>query len=492
MKHMKKLLAMLLAVVMVMALATTAFAATITIDDGTITGATYQAYKLLNATNGKDAEGKEIFAYTVNGKYANVLKEATGKTSDADVVAYIDDVADLNAFANEVYAAVVKAGLTKDYETTTNVFDEVEQGYYLIVETALGTTETGATDTYSLLMLDTAGNEDITVETKEDLPTVKKEVEEKNDSTGASSWGDSADYDVGDEIEYKITGTVSDKYAGYKSYYYSFSDTMDKGLTLNADSIKIMIGDVNVTEQFDIETAAQSFTATANLKELIGVTIIGDTEIIVTYTATLNENAVSGTTGNKNEVTLKYENDPYHEGDGNPTTPDEPENPGETPKDVNIVFTYDVIVNKVDQDKKPLAGAGFTLYKWNAEKNDWVAVGTEITGVTTFEFKKLDEGKYKLVETTVPAGYNKADDVEFEIISTLEGTTLKDLTVDPSDSFTVTLESGKIETDVVNNAGTELPSTGGMGTTIFYIAGGVLVVAAAVLLITKKRMNNAK
>lgn len=146
----------------------------------------------------------------------------------------------------------------------------------------------------------------------------------------------------------------------------------------------------------------------------------------------------------------------------------------------------------VINDKKPLAGAGFTLYKWDAAKNDWAAVGNEITGKTTFEFKKLDEGKYKLVETTVPAGYNKADDVEFEIISTLEGTTLKDLTVDPSDSFTVTLESGKIETDVVNNAGTELPSTGGMGTTIFYIAGGVLVVAAAVLLITKKRMNNAK
>ena len=493
MKNTKKLFALVLSIIMIMSLATTAFAASITIDDGAITGATYQAYKLLNATDGGDGK----YAYTVNTKYASVLESVTGETTDAGVVAYIDDVENINAFANAVYAAIVKAGLEEDYETTTNEFTDVDQGYYLIVETALGTTETGATDTYSLLMLDTAGNETVTVKTKEDLPTVEKKVEEVNDSTGDTSWGDSADYDVDDVINYEITGTVSNKYESYKSYYYSFSDTMDAGLTLNADSIKIMIGDVDVTSQFTIETTEHSFTATANLKELTGVTITGDTEIIVTYTATLNENAVSGSTGNKNKVTLDYENNPSHEGDGDPETPDEPEKPGKTPEDVNIVFTYDVVVDKVhktgeDENGNPvygaLEGAGFTLYKWDAEENDWVAVGDEITDVTTFEFKKLDEGKYKLVETTVPAGYNKAADVEFEIVSTLEGTELTALTVTPADSFTVTLKSGKIETDVVNNAGAELPETGGIGTTIFYTLGGILVLAAVILLVTKTRM----
>ena len=197
---------------------------------------------------------------------------------------------------------------------------------------------------------------------------------------------------------------------------------MDGGLTLNKDSIKVTINGVDVTEQFTIETTEHSFTATANLKELTGVTIEADTKIIVTYTATLNENAVSGATGNKNEVILKYENDPYYKGDGDPDTPDEPEKPGETPKDINIVFTYDAIVNKVDDKDEPLEGAGFTLYKWVADENNWVAVGDEITGVTTFTFEGLDVGKYKLLETTVPNGYNKAADIIFYVEATYDDT----------------------------------------------------------------------
>lgn len=501
MKYMKKILAVALTLMLVLSLATTAFAASITIEGGA-SGSEYAAYKLLNATNAVDAEGNNtLFAYTLNEKYTAILQSVTGKTAQADIVAYIQalDTDGIRTFANAVYEAIKAASpaIDADYTTDEDKFEGVDQGYYLIAETKVGDTA----DTFSLVMLDTAGDDEITITTKEDKPTVEKKVEEKNDSTGESSWGDSADHDVGDVINYEITGTVSSKYADYKSYYYSFSDTMVTGLTLNADSIKIMIGETDVTSQFDVDTTEHSFTATANLKELTGVTITDATKIIVTYTATLNENAVSGTTGNKNEVVLKYENDPYHEGDGKPETPDEPEKPGETPKDENVVFTYDVVVDKVhktgeDENGNPvygaLEGAGFTLYKWNAEANDWVAVENEITGVTTFEFKKLDEGKYKLVETTVPEGYNKAADVEFEITSTLEGTELTDLTVTPADNFTVTLESGKIETDVVNNSGTELPETGGIGTTIFYILGGVLAVAAVVLLITKKRMASAE
>lgn len=491
MKNMRKLFAMVLAVIMVMSLATTAFAASITIEGGA-SGSEYAAYKLLNATNATTAEGKEIYAYTLNQKYADVLKQVTGKTTEAEIVAYIGAIADQSAaaqdFADAVYAAIKAAApaISADYTTASDNFANVDQGYYLIAETKVGDT----TDTFSLVMLDTAGEDSITVTTKEDKPTVEKKVEEKNDSTSDDpTWGDSADYDVGDSINYTITGTVSSKYADYKSYDYKFTDTMDAGLTYNKDAKVYVVNgttETEVTSQFTITNLDNGFTAYADLTKLAGVEISATTTIVVKYSATLNENAVSGTTGNKNTVVLEYENDPYVESDGKPG--------GKTPEDTNIVFTYDVVVDKVDSDQKPLTGAGFTLYKWDAETNAWVAVGTEVKGdaMTTFNFNKLDEGKYKLVETTVPAGYNKAADVEFEITSTLEGTTLTSLTVTPAEKFTVTLDSGKIETDIVNNAGTELPSTGGVGTTMFYVIGGILMLAAVVLLVTKKRMASAE
>ena len=498
MKNMKKFTAMLLAVIMVLGMAMSASAAKITIDDGKITGATYQAYKLLKATDGGvNEDGTKKIAYTVNEKYAAVLEEVTGKTTDAEVVAYINEH-ELSEFAEDIYAAINTAGLEKDYESEENMFASVEQGYYLIVETALGTTESGATDTYSLLMLDTAGKDDVTVYTKEDLPTVEKKVEEKNDTTGDTSWGDRADYDIGDVINYKITGTVSDKYENYKSYYYSFGDTMDAGLTYNDDAkVYVVNGESkeNVTAQFNITKTTDGFTATANLKDLQGVTITENTTIVVEYSAKLNENAKSGDEGNKNEVVLKYENNPYHEKD------DIPEVPGETPKDINIVFTFDTIVNKVDKEGKALEGAGFTLYKF--VQGEWTQVGGKITDVTTFRFDGLDVGKYKLEETEVPAGYNKAADIEFEVVAEyndeIDPPALTRLQVKNKEgavisegeeaSFKATVSNGEVSTNVVNYAGAELPSTGGIGTTMFYVAGAALVLAAVVLLVTKRRMR---
>ncbi len=517
---MKKLISILLALALMLSLTSIAMATNITIDGGAV-GSAYAGYRLMDTTDG--GEGK--FAYTINEKYETIIATVTGKTEQADILEHIRglDAEGIRAFADAVYAAIVEADLAADCTTENGLFAGVEQGYYLIAETALG----NAADTFSLVMLDTAGEQSITVNTKEDKPSVEKLVQERNDSTNTESWGESADYDLGDSIPYTIVGRVSNKYADYKSYYYSFNDTMDKGLTYNKD-IKIYVvngadkvdvtADFIITETTNEETGnANGFKAEANLKEIDAAheefEITATTTIQVEYTATLNEHAIAGVDGNKNTVYLEYENNPYHEGDGNPETPDRPgegeddeDGPGKTKEDINIVFTFDAIVNKVDDKNNPLEGAGFTLYKWvkTDDTEGWVKVGEEMKGATSFTFKSLDAGQYKFVETTVPGGYNKCEDIVFEVVGEYDLTTdpdsliaLKVLNADGEDistgdnaTFNATLVSGQVSTDVVNVSGIELPETGGIGTTIFYIIGGILVLAAVVLLITKKRMKS--
>ena len=200
-----------------------------------------------------------------------------------------------------------------------------------------------------------------------------------------------------------------------------------------------------------------------------------------------------GSAGNPNQAKLEYSNNPY--GDGT----------GKTPWDKVIAFTYQLVANKVDKDGAPVVGAGFTLYKWSNEQDKYVAVGSEIKGVTTFNFKGIDAGKYKLVESTVPDGYTKAEDLVFTVVATYDtedlepkfGTlTIKDgnkvISEGEGNVFTVNLAAGSFTTNVVNLTGTTLPSTGGMGTTVFYVVGGGLMAVAVVLLVTKKRMENKR
>ncbi len=514
MKNLKKIACILLTVAMFISMMTTVLATDITISGGA-EGSTYAAYKLLGATDGGDGK----YAYTLNDTYDDILASVTGKSASADIVDYISslDADGIQDFADAVYAAINAAdpAIDADYTTDNGTFADVAQGYYLIAETAVG----NEADTISLVMLDTKGEDTIEVSTKEGIPSLDKEVEEKNDTTGASSWGEHADHDVNDVINYKITGTVSDKYASYKSYFYKFYDTMDKGLTYNEDAKVYVVNDdskVEVTEYFTIESTENAesgykngFTATSNLKEIPGITVNASTEVVVEYSATLNEYSLKGEPGNENVAYLEYENNPYHEADGDntPDTPNEPEEPGKTNPDITIVYTYNTVVNKVDKDGAALEGAGFTLYKWIAEANDWVAVGNEIVGgdITSFVFEGVDIGKYKIVETTVPAGYNKCDDVEFEVVAEYsddEDPALVTLSVKDKNgvvisegekaTFSATASVGEISTDIVNLTGAELPGTGGIGTTIFYVAGAVLVLAAVVLLITKKRMSSSK
>ena len=210
------------------------------------------------------------------------------------------------------------------------------------------------------------------------------------------------------------------------------------------------------------------------------IAISATTNVVVTYIATLDNDAVIGSTGNKNKVKIEYSNNPYDN------------DKGESPEEVVTVYTYELIVEKTDGENA-LAGAGFTLNKWiagaNGAEGSWVAVGNEIKvpelveNKAIFNWERLDAGQYKLVETTVPAGYNKAADVEFTITADHTSDTL----TTGNTSVTGTYNNGAVSTTVVNNSGTELPTTGGMGTTVIYVAGGLLVAAAVIIMISRRR-----
>ena len=444
------------------------------------TGSTYTAYKLLNATNSTADPLK--YAYTVNSTYRTALRGATAKTVDNDIVAYISalDAAGTRTFADTVFGSV--KAMTPDATTTTGKFTDLAQGYYLIVETKVGSLQ----DSFSLVMLDTAGLDNITVETKEDVPTVMKKVIETNDTTGVTTgWQDAADYDVTDAIPFQLTGTVSTKIAEYEHYYYEFHDTLAPGTTYDhIASVYILHANGTKTPVTDYTANYVGNDLSVQFTDLKTLGVIGTDKIVVEYVANLNENAVLGEMGNPSQVYLEYSNDPYSTVVGKSTT-------GSTTTDKVIVFTYQLKANKIDgTTKEALSGAGFTLYKKNSA-GEYVVVGDEVTGVTTFEFKGLDAGEYKLVETTIPASYNKVDDMIFTIGATYD--TLADepelLTLTGTGAFTAVKATGVVTTTVANFSGVKLPSTGGAGTKMLYAMGGLMVLGSVIVLVTKKRMN---
>lgn len=504
MKLFKKLASFILAFAMVMAIAMPSVVmaadgkSTITID-GATAGSEYVAYKLFDATD----DGNGHFSYTVNSKYEAVLKEVTGKTSGAEIVKYLngikDNAAAVREFADKVYAKV--KDMAVDYTATNGKFVNVDQGYYLIAQT-----QTGTNEAYSLVMLGTAGKNALTVTPKTGVPTFEKKIKEKNDSTGVESdWQDASDYDIGDKVPFKLTGTVSDKYDNYKTYYYAFHDKMDDTLQFNADSVVVKIDGVVVDKsKYTLNTTTSdgcTFEVVFNDLKTVSPTKPG--KVTVEYTATLKENAKLGSEGNFNKGKLEFNNNPYYEGEG------KPEKTGETPWDEVVVFTYKLIANKIDGQGQPLAGAGFTLYKFNKDTNDYVEVKKIEAGeTTTFEFTGADAGKYKLVETTVPDGYNKADDLVFEVKGTYEAVNNDDPLKAPrltkleifdengnsitgeGKVFTTNLAAGTATTNIKNLTGSELPSTGGMGTTVLYAAGTLMILAAAAFLVMKKKAES--
>jgi len=503
--------ASILAACMVAPMAMTSNAAntTLTVSDSEATSdSVFSAYKLFDA----EIDGGTT-TYTVNSKYLTELKEVTGQTTEANVIAYIGglNADNARAFADSIYAKIK----SKDADYTLNkdneFSDSVAQGYYLVAET----TKANADDSYSLTMLGTAGALELTVSPKEAEPELEKKVKDINDCSDTdisdNLWQDSADHDFGDQVPFQLTGTVSAKYANYKEYYYSFHDTLSKGLTLDDSSIKVYIGDEVVTSYFKVINKATDADGNTSfevmcpdLKKIDGVT--ADSKIVVEYNATLNDGANIGSLGNPNVAYLEYSTNPYFEGKGTEATEkDENEETGETPEDKVIVFTYQTIINKKDQSGNSLDGAQFALYKATALDGDgkptaWAATSIELADDSTsniFKFKGLDDGFYKLVETVTPENYNTIDPIIFEVTATHSETDQnpKLLTFNGTPSsgeVTVDTDNGSLTADVINKYGAELPETGGIGTTLFYLGGGAMVAVAGIYLISKKRMKNAE
>ena len=379
--------------------------------------------------------------------------------------------------------------------------NNVPAGYYLIKD--VDDEYAGEYDAYTTYIVQVAG--DVVISPKTGVPTVDKKI------IDGSNESKSGDYNIGDDVTFRLTGTLPANYDDYASYKYVFHDTLSAGLTYNSGSVSVYVknGDadpIEVTNFFSVNLSVNEGKldiSCDDLKTIVieNVTINKDSKIIVEYNAKLNNNAEIGNPGNKNEVYLEFSNNPNWDGNGDKPT-------GNTPKDEVIVFTFELDVTKVDasDNTKKLSGAEFKLR--NAD-GKWVTVdeNSKVTGWSENEAGGstlitdanglikvigLEKGTYYLKETKAPNGYNLLEgEITIEIdaeYNEQDGVTKLTIKVGDGSATDGNITSGIVEMTVKNNKGSTLPETGGIGTTIFYVVGGVLVVGALIVLITKKRM----
>lgn len=505
-KAMKKLIAALLAVAMVCAMAIPAFAAAGTVVSGSkvdVTKHDFEAYQIFSAK--LDSTGKLSDVKWGNGvKGAELLAalQANAALGDFSKCNTASDVAEKLATFTTEKATKFAAFVANGYLDTTKIagtgtIELLSAGYYLIKDV---TEVEGEYDASNLTLLLVSGPETVTPKVKTDIPTLQKKVKDKNDSAGTTTdWQDSADYDIGDIIPYQLTATLGNV-SNFDTYYVEFVDSMDHLTYRNITSVKV--GDRTLTAgEYSINwnNADKKLTVSIDNVKAFGAT--NGSTITVEYTASLDSDAILGSTGNPNEAYLVFSNNPNGEGKG------------QTKPDKNIVFTYRVVANKVDQDNKPLPGAAFALYKKlpvgfdpatshiTQDGDDYApveALNVDADGKlvsetrTNFEWKGIDDGEYMIMEIITPAGYNSIEPIKFTVTADHETTAddpkLTELT--GGDKFTGSVDHSTLTIEIQNKQGATLPDTGGIGTTIFYVVGGGLMAAAAILLITKKRMEN--
>ena len=452
------------------------------------------------------------------------------------------------------------------------VFDSLAEGYYVILDT--NNNENPVEGDYSSAII-VAVVDDVTGNIKGSATTSEKKVADNNDTESIQTdlsnlqntdWQDSADYDIGDYVPFKLTATLADNISSYAKYHVTFQDKQGPGLATPTEWTVTVLGKtftLNATTQTETETTDKgtkitvakdtadtdyAFAITVTLEQN-DPTIVNEEitsylnaesnnqAVVVTYQSQLTgADVVIGKDGNPNEMYVKYSNNPEDKTGGEE---------GKTKTDKVIVFTYKTVVDKIDETGAALDGATFVLYKevatgtegaetgtnikkdWNtaiktaaaalADAKSYVAVTANVTGEKNnrFTFKGIDDGTYVLVETAVPAGYNPWTAQQFVVaaehdadsedpkLTKLTGAGLfAPDTLDANAGWVGTVEITKKDTtkyttsedemfgEIENNSGATLPETGGIGTTIFYIAGSIMVLAAAILLITKRRMGS--
>lgn len=574
MKTIRKILALILALSVVLALSvgvfadgedeTTAATYSITVKNSSenvsLAGNTYYAYRLFDATLSTSGEGEKTnVAYTVNENFKDFTytvgegDEARTYSGD-ELIAYLadleDDSAALDAFAKAALAYIEDNTIVADGTTVVDASATADSatislgaaGYYLV--TGKATASEGETVTAACALTTAKPKAEITL--KADAPTVDKKIVEGQQKVDANTAG------VGDTVNYEITSAVPDM-KGYDSYWFVLEDTLSKGLTYN-DDIVVKVGDTTLTKDTDYTvTVTNNNDGTTDieivLKNFIQYKNNTNKDIVVTYSATVNQDAeLDPNEGNPNEVKLIYSNNPNvdYGGKDQPDTTDK-DVVGETPVTKVNTYVTGIKLTKTDGSESPktLTGAKFQIsgtsmkvvvvnkeiYKESEDGTYYMlkdgtytttaptdettdkydstttkyekvtevtkdTIATEINatgyvgsnGVLTFE--GLGEGTYTITELVAPNGYNLLKD---PITITIKATSADENSctweVKKGDETLTAGTDYLYPFNVVNNAGTELPSTGGMGTTLFYVIGGLLVVCAGVILVTRKRMG---
>lgn len=583
MNHLRKISTLLLALALVFSLAISVSADntashTITITN-TQSGHIYEAYQVFkgNISAGKLVDIEWGSGVDSDSLLAALKADATIGTkfndasTAADVAVIISQdsftAADVDAFAQIVGAnlSTTVAGTSTEAESGYTI-SVTGDGYYIVKDQ--DNSLTGDSTAYTKYILKVVA--DVTVEAKQDVPTLEKKIVEGQQTVDANGKS------IGDKVNYQLTAKVP-KMDGYNKYFFIIHDDLSEGLTFIPTSVKVMLDGKELTSGTDYDVVTTGLTDDCDFeivfKNFIGKKDKAGKNIVVTYSALINEKASVGTTGNTNTAKLQYSNNPNvdYEGDtDNPNRPGPNEPTGETPKDTVITYTTEIKLTKVDADtQNKLTGAKFsisgisnkvciinqemyvedtngTYYRLKngtytetapVAKDDSDTSDTDektidsydeptkkykkVTQVTTetveeefvtegwvtsngtLTFTGLGEGTYTIQEIVAPDGYNllkeditvvitsNADSITDPTGATTVTWTAKDGTGETANSYTVSAD-GKISLTVENKAGSTLPSTGGVGTTMFYVIGGILVLAAVVLLVTKKRMGNVE
>ena len=513
MKRVKRVLALLAAFALVLAMAVPAWADGATHQlkvNASGENHTYQVYQIFTGEMSTNEAKEKVLS---NIKWG---KNGTGKTGEAveqDTLTALESATGSDTKKLEVINNFVKPN-TEAFATLNSKNSyaaNVPAGYYLVKDE--DNTLNGKDEAYTTFLVNVVGA-DVALNPKSAKPSVDKFVQDEAadrdiDSKDSNGWGKTADHAINESFKFKLTATLTQDvdFGAYSTYKVKFTDTMSEGVTFESiDSVTV--DGQNVTGYDCTATADQAggkWTLTINdIKSISGVNLEDGAEIVVVYNAHLNEKADvnhkdDDTTTNENKVYLEYSNNPNASGEL-----------GKTPEENVWVFTYRVNNKKVtgNTDYVPLAGAGFRLYT-DAECSHEVALiydetlsayrptkdketGVEMKSAEKtgeFDIVGLDAGVYHMRETTTPTGYNTCNDVTIVIDAKHQKTESGGNNV----TFTKDGENASTLTNIiVNNAGTTLPSTGGMGTTVFYVVGGGLMAVAVVLLVTKKRMENKR